>query len=672
MTELKYLLKAAEITDNTVLIPACIREDGKEYNIGYERSSVGDKTVLSGEGEGLKDVVSFSPVNEGFICERYVHNVSAKPLKLKETAIYIRGLDLCGAREADYFYCNENVRLYGVYTLPIDYDRLNPLSESNARFGIETDSRYVDPGAIGERILISPYQPFPAIHLGNYARAEGLVHGSLSQEVFYHNYTLRHEGAKVNFNVYSSFKSVGYRLIAPGERLRDMWYMGVTANADDIDRVFENYTARLKPFLKGARAPQSPNKSEVVWGSWNDGVYRNVSEELLIREAKVLKKLFPSVRWLLLDDGYSAYCAENVDLDAHGLGVAYEGENGIDKKKFPSGLKGYTDKIKEAGLRPSIWIGGWVPHNAALYKDHPEWFADYKYRTDFASPLDVSVKEVREYMTFALDRLLTGSGFEGIKHDFWSYAFEDSKDILKNKDKSGYEYRDWWLSEIRKRIPQNGYMQSGCDLCMGNPFLGKYFDNYRFGLDIGSGNWEKVKTTLFWGCACFSVHTGDAFIPNGDAIGLMRGLTDTDFMFLLNYLLITHSLVELSGLFSTESEHTFRVKRLQRALNGLNNGADVYFAKFDYRKKGAGIPEIMYSLQPCFADKESKTTPLCTVALFNAGETFKELSVSSEDCGLKGEGYVFTEVWQGKEEGENAICVNLSPHESKLYYIIRK
>ena len=86
-------------------------------------------------------------------------------------------------------------------------------------------------------------------------------------------------------------------------------------------------------------------------------------------------------------------------------------------------------------------------------------------------------------------------------------------------------------------------------------------------------------------------------------------------------------------------------------------------------KEGAGIPEIMYSLQPCFADKESKTTPLCTVALFNAGETFKELSVSSEDCGLKGEGYVFTEVWQGKEEGENAICVNLSPHESKLYYI---
>ena len=206
---------------------------------------------------------------------------------------------------------------------------------------------------------------------------------------------------------------------------------------------------------------------------------------------------------------------------------------------------------------------------------------------------------------------------------------------------------------------------------MGNPFLGEFFDNYRFGLDVGSGRWLNVKTTLFWGCACFMTHTGDLFIPNGDSIGLMQGLCDRDFYFLLNYLLITHSLVEISGLYSKENVNQERLKVLKRVTRGLNNGADVYFAKFDYRKKGAYIPQIMYSKVSCF-DDDVIGKKVCTVALFNPEEKACNISFNVKDLGIDDGEYYFIDVWEKDDITGDNIAVTLAPHKSKLYYICKK
>ena len=43
---------------------------------------------------------------------------------------------------------------------------------------------------------------------------------------------------------------------------------------------------------------------------------------------------------------------------------------------------------------------------------------------------------MREYMVSAINTLFRKYGFEGMKHDFWSYSFEDSHNLLKNKDKN--------------------------------------------------------------------------------------------------------------------------------------------------------------------------------------------------------------------------------------------
>lgn len=153
----------------------------------------------------------------------------------------------------------------------------------------------------------------------------------------------------------------------------------------------------------------------------------------------------------------------------------------MDHQKFPDGLRAFTDKIRETGLRPAVWIGGFCPKYTPIYKvirsgssiTITAWTPPRRWTS--ASLKSAPTSNTR-WMYFFRDY-----AFEGMKHDFWSYAFEDSHDLLKNKDASGYEWRTWWLKEIRKRIPADAYLQTGCDIVMGNPFLGEYFTNYRYG-----------------------------------------------------------------------------------------------------------------------------------------------------------------------------------------------
>ncbi|MBR1867695.1 MAG: alpha-galactosidase [Clostridia bacterium] len=613
-------------------------------------------------------VVDFNleQISGGFILTRKVKNPNSETLPFYGLKAELSGLYFGGEAKDDYYFANENARLFCNMTIPVDYNRLDDDCEENKIFSLPVSRKWNDPEVQEGKICSSPYQPFPAILLSNYSSKEGVVIGTLCQDVFYHSYEVGHKAdGKAFVTVFSLFKDIAYREVAPGEELCDVFYIGETLFADNINKIFDNYVSELRKVLKNNIGKRQTNRHSLVWDSWNDGIYRDVSQSMLLNEAKAVKKYFPTVEWFQLDDGYSAYCEEDVDLDAHGLGVVYEGEDGIDKNKFPDGLKGYTDKIKELGLKPAVWIGGFCPVKTKIYREKPEWFIDYTFRIDWTQPLDVSLPEVREYMSNAIKTFTLKYGFEGIKHDFWSYAFEDRHDLLKNKDRSGYEYREWWQNEMRSALPEYGYLETGCDISMGNPFLGKYFNNYRFGLDVGAGKWENVKTTMFWSVAVLSPHTGDLYVPNSDSVGILANLSDDDFKFVVNWQIITRSLVEISGRFSKIAEDDPRLKILRRAVQYLNNGEKVYFVNYDYRRKGEVLPEIIY-IDSSF---DSDDKGFVTVALFNGEDFLKRIEFKLSDVGLEEGSKQVESVWENITEEKSEFVFDLKPHQSILLKI---
>ncbi|MCQ2379657.1 MAG: alpha-galactosidase [Victivallaceae bacterium] len=629
--------------------------------VSVEQTAVGAR-IDAGYAGGIAETIYLNATSSEsceYVCRRsFVNNGPAA--KVSELFMAIDGFSFGGPEKSDYFYHVENPRVYELLAIPVDLDRIHGVKLHDSGFDIQAGNRWADPGVICERIGRSPYQPFPAILLGNLNTDRGFVHGTLSQRVFFHNYLVEHAGNGVRFSIFSGFKAVAYREIATGERLDDLSYFGAAAS-DDFDHIFDGYTAELRRNLPPMYGATSINRDNVVWGSWNDGIWRDVSEEMLVDEAKYLAANFPTCRWMQLDDGYAVYTKS-----AHGLGMPYDAD-GLDTKKFPHGLRGFTDRVKAAGLRPAVWIGGFCPKETKIYRERPEWFIDYDYRVTDTAPLDVSQPEVRAYMEKALDYFLREGGFEAVKHDFWSYAFEDSSDLLKRKDRSGYEWRDWWTSEIRKRIPADGYFQTGCDIVMGNPFLGEKFSNYRYGIDIGAGNWENVRINFLWGIACFCTHTGDLFVPNSDAVGLFPGLDDTDAMFCYNYCITTHSMVELAGKLRENSNHP-RYKLLKKAVCNPDNGRDVHTIGYDYRDFNHMIPQALGFFGGHFcAESVPECLPFETVGLFNIEDAEADVIVKRDELELPDGDFVVTDVWSNKTWilGD-AIETKLGSHGSRL------
>lgn len=649
-------VEASVVIDGVVVSPKytlmCRQEDGSAQFVGEECR--------------FTDTLYIERKNCGVIVKRVFKNVTDRVLKLQELEFDFGNLNFGTDSKYDYYYSLETPRFHKKFTFLVD-ERRSKESIKESAFDAKGNNKWIDASSFDQRINRSGDQPFPAILISNYQSKLGVVHGSLSQDTCYHNYIVAHENGLL-LKVFSSFMNTDYLELKGGESITDEWYFGLTEEADNIEKIFEDYTKYLRERLLSGYGVKNINRRDMIWGSWNDGIWRDISEEMLLEEAHALKKNFPTVKWFQIDDGYATF-----NEKPHGLGVPYEGAAGIDIEKFPNGLKVFTDKIREIGLRPAIWIGGTVPDKTRLYQEHPEWFMGATLYGIDSGVLDVSRVEVREYMSSALETFITKYGFEGVKHDFWSYPFESAKRLYSKKDKSGYYYRDWWLNELRKRLPVDGYMESGCAIAMGNPFLGKYYNNYRYGIDIGEGNWDNIKTLFTWGAACLATHTGDLFVPNSDSLGVFPNLPDNIFMFWTNFLLITRTAVELSGRFSKkENLESPRFSVLKKATCNPNNGQDVYFVDFNYRAQSA-IPEIFYIKTSLFASEEKECLPARTVAFFNMSKETKTYTVSLQDLGLECAEYEIIDVWSGERSTFGAVhTFVVEAEQSKLIAIVKK
>ena len=106
----------------------------------------------------------------------------------------------------------------------------------------------------------------------------------------------------------------------------------------------------------GIRLSELKEKPTFVYNTWHP-FEKNISEKLIMELAKAAADA--GMKEFVIDDGWQ---------DSYG-------DWGINKSKFPNGLKPVFDYIKSLGMKPGLWVSvGSASLESRVYKEHPEWF----------------------------------------------------------------------------------------------------------------------------------------------------------------------------------------------------------------------------------------------------------------------------------------------------------
>lgn len=264
----------------------------------------------------------------------------------------------------------------------------------------------------GRRRSLGPYDgnmqdALLTVHNSNWQ--QGIVIGNEASgvlkhtSVFYEEPTiysgLTHKDARFPFRKYIKR---GESFISP------QVFTIVYNNHKDPDQILNTAVPDFVRRHMGIRLSELEQKPTFVYNPWVP-FRNNINEKLVMELAKAAADA--GMKEFVIDDGWQ----DNY------------GDWGIDKKKFPNGLKPVFDYIKSLGMKPGLWISiGSATSESKVYKEHPEWFALDK-KGKFANLHSDGNKEVRSacfstgwktYIKEILLRLTLEYGLEYMKLDF--------------------------------------------------------------------------------------------------------------------------------------------------------------------------------------------------------------------------------------------------------------
>jgi alpha-galactosidase len=212
-----------------------------------------------------------------------------------------------------------------------------------------------------------------------------------------------------------------------------------------------------------SRLSELAEKPTFVYNTWNP-FKGNINEKLIMELADAAAAA--GMKEFVIDDGWQ----DNY------------GDWGINKTKFPNGLKPVFDYIKSLGMKPGIWISvGSATPESKVYHEHPEWFVKGKDGEFSNLHIEIDDTEIRsacfstgwkDYIKDILLELILDYGLEYIKLDFAvvssAYVFDPEKsgcyatdhDHHKDHHESMYEnYERMWelLDELHAAKPDLVY-----------------------------------------------------------------------------------------------------------------------------------------------------------------------------------------------------------------------
>ena len=156
----------------------------------------------------------------------------------------------------------------------------------------------------------------------------------------------------------------------------------------------------------------------VLFNNW-EATFFDFNESRLMTLAKKAKNL--GAELFVLDDGW--FGARNTD-------TAGLGDYSVNRKKLPSGLKGFGEKIKSMGMLFGLWFEPeMVNEDSDLYRAHPEYAVvapghkPVKGRHQLV--LDLCNPAVQDYIVENVGRVLDDNGIDYVKWDMNRHIAEN-------------------------------------------------------------------------------------------------------------------------------------------------------------------------------------------------------------------------------------------------------
>ena len=182
----------------------------------------------------------------------------------------------------------------------------------------------------------------------------------------------------------------------------------------------------------------------IVINNW-EATFFNFNRRKLLSLAKRAKKI--GVEMFVLDDGWFG----KRNSDTAGLG-----DWTPNTKKLPGGITSLSKTINKLGMKFGLWFEPeCVNEDSDLYRLHPEYAISIPNRKASRGRnqlvLDLTKKEVRDYIVDSVDKILKSANIEYVKWDYNRHISDMYSSSLKNQGEFYHRYI-LGLYEILRRI----------------------------------------------------------------------------------------------------------------------------------------------------------------------------------------------------------------------------
>ncbi len=207
-------------------------------------------------------------------------------------------------------------------------------------------------------------------------------------------------------------------------------------------------TKNLHDFYRNhmIRSKYAHMKRPVLINNW-EATYFDFDTEKLLSIAKRASEL--GIEMLVMDDGWFGHRND----DSTSLGDWF-----VNEDKITGGLKHLVDEVNKLGLKFGIWMEPeMISPDSRLYEEHPDWAFAIPGRTPTLSRnqyvLDLSRKDVRDYVYDMISSILRGANIEYVKWDM-NRQLTDMGSVSLPADRQGELYHRYVLGvyELQERL----------------------------------------------------------------------------------------------------------------------------------------------------------------------------------------------------------------------------